>query len=273
MALANRFTKSTFIIISVFAILLFFILKSNFMRISLSDSELEENNKSVGEISVSKVIDGAMEFSGKEIVKEHNEKPLEPNQAWRPMGDEASKAKIIDWFESRGVYGFHGPDEKNDYQNYDVETLKKLSDAGDIRAMHLLAEKADTIAESNGILYNAAIYGSTGALSRIALSIEVEFDIEHKTTEERKPYIIESLAYYEAAQIRGDWWGKIQGGESLLQRYPTDLSTDDKLNIQKRGQDIYDTLQQRRAQMDLGEFDNSVPDEVIKFYEEMLRPL
>lgn len=192
---------------------------------------------------------------------------------WSPMGDEATRAKIIEWFESHGVYGFRGPDEQSDYQNYDLETLKKLGDSGDIRALHMLAGKAESIGESNAILFSAAIHGSTGALSQIALSLETEFDIRNKSVEERKPYIMESLAYYDAAQLRGDWWGNIQGKDSLLKRYPTEFLDVEKAYIQNRAQEIYDDLQQKRTQMGLGDFDNSVPDEVIKFYEEMLRPL
>ena len=273
MILENRFKKNKLIFLAAIFILLIFVLINVFIPTLFDHSKFEKKNKSFDGPSTPGVNQVGALPSGGEQANMHNKKSPEAPEHWRPMGDEATKAKIIEWFESRGVYGFRGPDEQNDYKNYDVETLRKLSLSGDVRAMHVLADKAETIAESNGILFNAAIHGSTGALSQIALSLETEFDLVNKSVEERKPYVMESLAYYEAAQLRGDWWGNILAGESLLKRYPTDLSALDKSEIQKRAQEIYDDLQQRRTQMGLGNFDNSVPDEVIKFYEEMLKPL
>lgn len=273
MILENKLKKNILIFSFAIFVLLLFILINSFMP-SLSDNFIiEQKRNSLDETIISETNNAEGTSSSDGEVSSHNKKSIEAGQGWSPMGDEATKAKIIAWFESRGVYGFHGPDEHNDYKNYDIETLRKLSASGDIRAMHLLADKAESISESNGILFNAAIYGSTGALSQIGLSLETEFDIGNKSAEERKPYVMESLAYYEAAQLRGDWWGNIQAGDSLLKRYPTDLSAFDKNEIQKRAKEIYDDLQQRRNQLGLGDFDNSVPDEVIKFYEEMVKPL
>lgn len=273
MVLENRFKKNKLIFLSAILILLLFFLINSFMPTLFATSEVDQKKNSLGEVIISKKNNAEIVLAEGEQKKLPIEKPIETKEGWSPMGDEASKAKIIAWFESRGVYYFRGPEEQDDYKNYDVETLKKLSISGDVRAMHTLADKAESIAESNGILFNAAIHGSTGALMRIGSSLETEFDIENKSVEERRPYIVESLAYYEAAQLRGDWWGNISDRDSLLKRYPIDLSAVDKSHIQKRAQEIYDDLQQRRTQMGLGDFDNSVPDEVIKFYEEMVRPL
>ncbi|WP_323814128.1 hypothetical protein [Cellvibrio sp. NN19] len=272
MFLEKRLKKIKLAVFTVFLILLGLAFYNGFVPISFSSFKHEPQNNSVDKTSDSKV-NHEKSVSAVQQSAISNDKKVAATESWSPMGDEANREKIIGWFESRGIYSFRGPDEKNDYQNYDLATLQTLSAQGDIRAMHLLAKKADNIAASNGILLNAAIHGSTGALSEIGLSLETEFDVRNKSAEDRKPYVMESLAYYEAAQLRGDWWGNISYSDSLLNRYPMDLTDFDKSQIQKRAQEIYDDLQQRRTQLGLGDFDNSVPDEVIKFYEEMLRPL
>lgn len=201
------------------------------------------------------------------------EKKINAHPQWKPLGDEASAAKVRNWFATRGTYSFYGPEHQDDYQNYDRETLEKLSNSGDIHAMHILSDRSSTVDESKSILDRAAVYGSTEALAQIGAINEIKNKIHQKTPEERKPIILESLAYYEAAQMRGDWWVKIQRGESLLSRYPTEITQKDSAYIQNRGKEIYENLQKQRTELGLGEFDNSVPDEVMKFYEEMLRPL
>ncbi|QEY17173.1 hypothetical protein D0C16_15015 [Cellvibrio sp. KY-GH-1] len=211
-------------------------------------------------------------LENEEIGKETNHEAAKA-QTWSPMGDEASKAKIMSWFSARGNYSFYGPDEKRDIQNYDLETLKKLSDSGDIRAMHELANRAETIEGANSILYRAAIFGSTAAISQIGSSIESWQNIDQLPDDQRNAFIVEALAHYEAATLRGDWWGSINDGGSLKRRYSYQPDEHDMARIRNRAKEIYDELQRQRTDLGLGDFDNTVPDEVMKFYEEMLRPL
>lgn len=194
-------------------------------------------------------------------------------QTWSPMGDEASKAKVMAWFAARGNYGFYGPDMQDDYKNYDSETLQKLSETGDVRAMHILSDRAGSLDESRKILHRAAVFGSTEALTQMGTIEQINNGIREMNPEERKEIIMESLSYYEAAEIRGDWWPKIQNHESLLERFSVELSQQEKDRVVRRGKEIYDELQENRYKLGLGNFDNSVPDEVIKFYEEMVKPL
>lgn len=196
------------------------------------------------------------------------------SSVWNPMGDPASAAEIKKWFAERGNYNFYGPDALSDYAGYDMETLERLGDSGDIKAMHVMADRAKSFDELKKILWKAAIYGSTEALIQLGGSKENdEGSIDKIPVERQKEKILEIMAYYEVAQMRGDWWGNITSAPSLIKRFPVDLSEHDKQLIKIGAEHIYNNLQAQRTELGLGNFDNSVPDLVIKFYEEMLRPL
>lgn len=195
-------------------------------------------------------------------------------KVWNPMGDAVASEEIKKWFSARGNYSFFGPDSLSDYQGYDMETLTRLSDAGDLKAMHVLADRANNFTDLKRILLKASIYGSTEALIQLgSLNENDEGSISTKPVEEQKAKILTALAYYDVAQMRGDWWGNIASGKSLTERYNVNLTEQDKLLIKNLSEQIYSDLQTRRSGLGLGEFDNSVPDSVIKFYEEMVRPL
>ncbi|HEY0892157.1 MAG TPA: hypothetical protein VGE32_03800 [Cellvibrio sp.] len=195
-------------------------------------------------------------------------------QGWSPMGDAATAEKIKSWFAARGNYSFFGPDSLSDYQGYDMETLTRLSDTGDIKAMHVLADRANNFLELKSILMKAAVHGSTEALIQLgSLNENDEGNIGEKPPEVQKAKILTALSYYEVAQMRGDWWGNIAAGKSLTERYSVNLTEQDMELIKNLSEKIYQDLAVKRSGLGLGEFDNSVPDSVIKFYEEMVKPL
>ncbi len=265
---AFRNRKYLLLAISSIAILLLVVwFQHTRVPTSYAPSEIKEPNTHLSTPQKSQ----PLPFNKKELEKKSE--LTGQKQTWNPMGDAASRAKITAWFASRGNYSFYGPDEKNEYQNYDKETLNKLSESGDIRAMHELANRAESIDESNSTLYKAAIYGSTAAITQIGTSIEIWKQIDQLPAEEKRAYVIEALAHYEAATIRGDWWGNINDGSSLKNRLSIQPDKTEQEYIKKRSQEIYDDLQKKRYELGLGEFDNTVPDEVVKLYEEMLRPL
>ncbi|MDZ4286010.1 MAG: hypothetical protein U1A23_03720 [Candidatus Sungbacteria bacterium] len=197
----------------------------------------------------------------------NNEKEI-----WSPMGSAADTAEIKNWFAQRGNFSFMGDEKLNDYATYDDATLNQLGDAGDLRALHTLADRSKNINDFKSTLYKASVWGSTEALIRMGAISEAD-DLDSMSAESRKQMIIDALSYYDAAQLRGDWWGNIVRGESLLKRYSHDLSQYDKSAIQSNAKKIYADIQRERNALGLGEFDNSIPESVIKFYEEMIRPL
>lgn len=193
-------------------------------------------------------------------------------EKWNPMGSAADAAEIKNWFAQRGNFSFMGDEKLNDYATYDDATLNQLGDAGDLRALHTLADRSKNIKDFKSTLYKASVWGSTEALIRMGAISEAD-DLDSMSAESRKQMIIDALSYYDAAQLRGDWWGNIVRGQSLLTRYSHDLTQHDKSIIQSNAKKIYADIQRERNELGLGEFDNSVPESVIKFYEEMIRPL
>ncbi len=189
-----------------------------------------------------------------------------------PMGNPADAAEIKDWFAQRGNFSFMGDEQLSDYATYEDNVLIKLGENGDLRALHVLADRAKNINDFESVLHKAAVLGSTEALIRMGAINEAE-NLDSMNVDDRKAKIIEALSYYDAAQLRGDWWGSIVRGENLLKRYSHEINQQDKDAVQENAKKIYDEIQKARNAQELGEFDNSVPDSVIKFYEEMLRPL
>lgn len=206
------------------------------------------------------------------LVNQQKDPANQAIEKWNPMGSPADTAEIKDWFAQRGNFSFMGDIKLGDYTTYDDSVLAQLGENGDLRALHVLADRAKNIKEFRSILQTAAVFGSTEALVRLGAINEAE-DLGNMKSEERKEKIIQALSYYDAAQLRGDWWGNIVRGQNLQKRYSHELNEQDKIIIQENAKAIYDQAQSERHTRGLGNFDNEVPDSVIKFYEEMLRPL
>lgn len=184
-----------------------------------------------------------------------------------PMADPVVAEEVKGWFASRGNFNFYGPDFLSDYRAYDMDTLLRLGETGDLKAIHVTAERMDNFKDRKGMLRKAAFYGSTAALIEIgAMNEDEDGDLNSLEPEQRQAKVIEAFAYYEAAKMRGDSWGLIANVPSFEQRYKIELSTEDRRKIADRAKLIYDDLQSQRIQRGLGEFDNSVPDSVTKFY-------
>ncbi len=235
-----------------------------------------KNQEKLPDLSLSTSNEGGVATPSGNKVGEHKSPVTSGSKSsiWNPMGGAISSEEIKKWFAERGNYKFYGPDILSDYQGYDMETLSRLSDSGDIKAMHVMADRATNFDDMKKHLWRAAVYGSTEALIQLGASNEnSEGSIKELPGERQREKILEILSYYEVAQMRGDWWGNITGAPSLIDRFQVELSENDKLLIKQGAEQIYNNLQAQRAVLGLGEFDNSVPDEVIKFYEEMLRPL
>lgn len=194
------------------------------------------------------------------------------NDLGSPMGDPATAEEIRGWFADRGNYAFLGLDYLSDYRAYDMDTLIRLSDAGDLKAMHVISERLNNFNDVRGVLWKAALYGSTAALAEIgSMNENDEGNLNNMPIKRKKEKIIEAFAYYEVAQMRGDWWGTLSSGKSLTDRYQIELTDEDKQKISDRAEVLYSDLQLKRTQRGLGEFDNTVPDFVMQFYENILR--
>lgn len=191
------------------------------------------------------------------------------------MGNAAAVAEVEGWFAKHGNYAFN--DGNAAYKSYNKETLEKLASTGDLRAIHALAllyEKPPYIGEYGAEGYiaqysRAATYGSTAALTDLAIAHEVRFYDYERDNSVKKIAAIEVLALYGVSELRGDSWANINDGELFRERLTRDnifLGKSDQDLIAQRSKQIYDQLQQERTALGLGEFDNSTPDSVKQFY-------
>lgn len=263
---SKQYLYSIFLIIVVFAFAYFFV---NVKEKALSNSD-------AGKVTV--IATNSLALSNKKMAVDSGYSSSQISvsssvSGWSPMGDSVTAERIKAWFASRGNYSFYGPEVYSEYQDYDVATLMKLDNNGDLRAMHVLADRAETLQERKSILYKAAIYGSTEALARIAGIQDLERRDSARNYEEKKAALFDVLAYQKVAEIRGDWWPNIQMKDYYLKQYKIELTPQDYEVVGGIADEIFKDMQRQRRSLGLDDFDNSVPDEVIKFYEEMLRPL
>lgn len=191
---------------------------------------------------------------------------------WKRTVDPVEHAEQIDWFIKRGNYAVSGESE---YESYDMPTLVSLSDAGDVRAMHALAKMylSDEYSKQYGLKYaeamylKAAVYGSSYALTELAI---IEDSKRFGTIEDdTRKQLIESFVYYKTAEIRGDRYGYLAGGDFSLKKLTPPLTKEENIYIEEKANALYEKMRIERESLGLGEFDNSVPDAVKKLFDKL----
>ena len=195
-----------------------------------------------------------------------------------------TKAQIDELNEWRFARGYLPPDaekEQNVYNSYAEDALRVLAKDGDITALHGLADRygdldyirshgIDVLSVSkirDGFLTDAAIRGSTRALMEISLQYESEYASKAESLEEKKAAEVEKLAIRKVAYLRGDPESYLSGLKISKSVYGVDIGDDEKERIDIRAKEIYGQLQERRKNLGLDGFDNSVPEVVKNFYE------
>ncbi|HOY22216.1 MAG TPA: hypothetical protein PK002_03635 [Cellvibrio sp.] len=190
-------------------------------------------------------------------------------------GTKAQMEELNTWRSERGY--MLGPEGSNVYESYNHETLRKLVANGDMYAMEALANNylddeyrkennLDLIAvmkDRLGLLYNAAVHGSTSSLNDLAISISNKSAADGIVDFKQKE--IEKYAWFAVAAKRGDVMQLYSSSKSL--RVPF-TETDWNLVAQKADQ-MYRELEQHRISAGLGSFDNSVPETVKDFFDEI----
>ena len=200
-------------------------------------------------------------------------KTTDINQNLTMLGTLAEAAEIKQWYRDRGKF-FASQDVE--YKNYDELTLKKLADSGDIRALHALADlyiddehfglEGYGLEATNDLFWKAAVYGSTEALNRLALNMQVvKYSNDGPELENRK-HALEILSLYNVAALRGDELPNIANASDFKFLNHINLSDDENNFIERRSWDIYNHLLQRRVELGLGNFDNSQPESVKKYF-------
>ncbi len=181
----------------------------------------------------------------------------------------AERVEKDQWLVERGHVELETGVGIAEYSTYDIGALKKLANEGDARAVEALAVnewKQKGYDAAIQIYTEAAAKGSTVALSSIGQVIDTAMYRNAKTPEEKHAAALEVLSYGEAANLRGDRLPKIQNESAFIQLNKIVLTDNDRKEIDTRAKEIYDQIQNKRYELNLGDFDNSVPESVQKYY-------
>ncbi len=177
------------------------------------------------------------------------------------------------------------PTTSSEYANYDWETLESMADSGDFVGLSALDSKITSVYpvdyERLGKLREkAAMFGMTVSAIMHGRTLLGEYEVllKHPNMDESPTYkdadprkrIVDGLAWLDFAASRGD----LQAVQ-----YMTNAVADPKLAITEEdlqaakveAQRIYQRLSEQRAARGLPEFDDHIPPEAIRMYEQTLR--
>lgn len=192
------------------------------------------------------------------------------NNAWNsPSGYE----EVEQWKISRGYFSMS---DIQTYAHYGAETIKKLAMEGDLKAIEVLARmQIQAGAELHEIVttyFYGAIFGSTKAIG-MAGNISKPNPGSSRFSGEKgadlfKKESLEALAIYQVSLLRGD--REVQPTITEV-RKNLSLTPNEEQLIQDRAQEIYQDLLDRRKQLGLGDFDNTVPEKVDDYFNAMER--
>lgn len=178
---------------------------------------------------------------------------------------------ITRWMQERGAQLESVPE----YKGYSDETLEKLADGGDIRALAILADKYgskyDEVSQrkASAARTKAAIYGSTYALEQEAVHYEKLAYLANDENK-KKAYIMESMAMRKVSVLRGypiNYLADLRSPEYMSLKI--DLNQNDFIAINSAAQNIYNILLEKRQSLGLGDFDNSVPEIVQRHFDDL----
>lgn len=185
---------------------------------------------------------------------------------------------ILEIEESSARRGYFSDDDVTTYKSYGWPTLLDLGKQGDLLALKILSESPSLRSNSEArktFFLNAAIYGSTDALNKLAdltLNKADKFIISGDQEQAIK-LTVESLAWYQVMIIRDDDTGH-KLFEFMLKRSIRSLTINNiETNqnellplIHEYGTQFYELLETERNKRGLEKFDNSIPEAQKKFY-------
>ena len=159
------------------------------------------------------------------------------------------------------------------YEGYDMQTLESMTQAGDGRAATTLANKyvdAGNFQKAKSYYWEAAALGVTASLGNLALLSEPA-SYAGISLDERKDKIKEVMALLKLAELRGDMRTANIVGKGVIQTYQAnfgklEFNESETKQIEARAQQLYSTLENRRREFGLGDFNNSTPDIIKKRY-------
>jgi hypothetical protein len=182
------------------------------------------------------------------------------------MGNPVEMAEVKEWFNRMGYPAF----DTNEYSSYDQKALEKLAKNGDVRAINLLAQMiygTEGFDASKSLYLEGAARGSTDSINSIALITYIERLRGVTDDIQRQSVVVDLLAWSKVGKLRGDEFSYLNGGRSYIQDYV--ISEEQEANSDKLAQQYYQQLQIKRDELGLGAFDNSVPESVKNFFDQL----
>ncbi len=180
--------------------------------------------------------------------------------------------EIVDWFIARGYLGLDKPSDSDprylilsDYNTYSAETLIELAKSGDAYANLIISTKlviADKYEAAIPYLYEDSINGYSSSMYKLGHAYLLKFQMP-ETFPADKSALLESLAWAEAAQLRGDPYGESADRYIDHEREEYRITENEYNEILTRAQNIYNEIQEKRLNRGKGLFDNSTPELLI----------
>ena len=257
--------KKWVILVGFFSILLIYVIVSNFIDADMGkDKALYSKVEPVSTVkteSLSNTSSGALTLKADLIAFLNKVSP-----GFNTDSEiKAFQAELKEWQASRG-YSTHA----DEYSGYSEAILEDLAKNGDTRALSTLAALRYRTHGFNGAapLYSkAAMRGDTDALGQLALIEEISHYGNAKSEDEKHLSMLRTLVWYRVASLRGDRLPELFMGNAFITNNSIHLSNTDNQRIAAMADKFYKGMQDTRNNLGLGEFDNSVPDSVKRYFD------
>lgn len=174
------------------------------------------------------------------------------------------EAEFLTWAFERGI-----ETHSLGYEYYDRETLQALADSGDVFALQRLADTAawneQQFLEAEVLYREAASRGSVLALDRLALNETAKAlaATDDDQPENSKRHLLKALAWTEVSRRRSGRFlmpdAREDNVRQHLKRIDVTLNDADRERVQAQAESLYQQLSVDRAELDMGNFDNSKP--------------
>jgi hypothetical protein len=187
-----------------------------------------------------------------------------------PISEEEFK-ELSQWLNNRGYFSVT---EKGEYEGYSDEALNGLAKQGDLKALNVATTRAISKgdhATAVRMMNTAIVYGSTAELDGLAL-LTAPNPYKSETPAQMRESALETLALTKVLEMRGDKSlaavSKRGFEQSYKRQFGNDFQpTEDEVKlIDERSKEIYNSYQEIRRSIGLGDFDNSTPAAADRFF-------
>lgn len=212
-----------------------------------------------------------LEDDKSDLSKNVHQEPIPPSTDQdAPAFTHAEVFELENWREYHGIFP---SEQRQTYESYDEVTLLELVRQGDLLAMYVL----EKLYLDNELEYEKAmemidlgiIYGSSYAFiskgQMVPHKTYVQKALKNEPIDYERDGIIEEMAYYQAALNRGNPFA-IMVGESFIDSYHLTFTDEQIQKILKRSNELYNAAEEKREQLGLDPFDNSMPPSVEKYF-------